>query len=78
VYIRDMTDEQEKVGKSRHAEMQDFDWVRGGPSPHWRLLSLAEGLSEDDMRLLDSPKDMDLSDLLARLLPKDDLAIQHA
>lgn len=32
--------------KSRHAEIQDFDWVRAGPSPNWRLLSAQE---EDDV-----------------------------
>lgn len=25
---------------SRHEQVQDFDWVRSGPSPHWSLLSL--------------------------------------
>ncbi|BEI82359.1 hypothetical protein CcaverHIS002_0302270 [Cutaneotrichosporon cavernicola] len=26
-------------GESRHEQVQDFDWVRPGPSPHWYLLS---------------------------------------
>ncbi|WVQ85934.1 hypothetical protein IAT38_008102 [Cryptococcus sp. DSM 104549] len=27
---------------SKHAQVQDFDWVRGGPSPNWATLSDAE------------------------------------
>ncbi len=29
-------------GESRHEQVQDFDWVRPGPSPHWALLSPSE------------------------------------
>jgi hypothetical protein len=29
-------------GGSRHEQVQDFDWVRPGPSPHWALLAPSE------------------------------------
>lgn len=32
-------------GVSRHEEVQDFDWVRSGPSPHWSLLPSNQALS---------------------------------
>lgn len=30
-------------GSGLYAQVQDFDWVRGGQSPHWRLLEEQEG-----------------------------------
>lgn len=43
-------------GASRHEEVQDFDWVRSGPSPHWSLLpsDLATKIS-DTLKAPDTP-----------------------
>ena len=56
--------------ESRHGEVQDFDWVRGGASPNWRSLGADEvAPNDEDYTSLDS-EEVDVDALLARLLPQ--------
>jgi hypothetical protein len=32
--------------------VQDFKWMKGGPSPNWRILSLEKRLQEDVLEKL--------------------------
>lgn len=35
------------AAENQHDQIQDFDWVRGGPSPHWRVLTAEEAAAAE-------------------------------
>ena len=56
-----------KAQESKHLDVQDFDWVRGGASPNWRLIN------DEEIRLFDKGLEMLDGDIAAVDCLLDDL-----
>ena len=55
--------------ESRHHEVQDFDWVRGGVSPNWTMLEEGETRFGDAEIALVNENIIDVDSVLDKVLP---------
>ena len=58
-------------GESKHDKVQDFDWVKGGPSPNWRALGSTASemlFSRDDADAVARMEEDEVEDEVDRLI----------
>ncbi|OCF33655.1 hypothetical protein I316_04729 [Kwoniella heveanensis BCC8398] len=63
------------ISESKHAQVQDFDWVRSGPSPNWRLAtgdpdSPSQMITADLVDRIAGISDEDVKGILDKVTPK--------